>query len=137
MKKLIKRYVLAGFAASLLVVNSVYANEVDILSADLRNSSGDWWTTNVTIEHKDTGWEHYVDQWRVVDETGNVLGNRVLHHPHVDEQPFTRGTADINIPKGTVTIYIEAHDTVHGWSPNRLKIDMTQTINGYVRVNAD
>ena len=40
--------------------------------------------------HPDTGWDDYADGWRVLDMDGNELGMRVLHHPHVDEQPFTR-----------------------------------------------
>jgi len=117
--------------------NTAQAGSVTILAVDLRNSSGNWWTTNATIEHEDTGWEHYADSWRVVDERGNVLGTKVLRHPHVNEQPFTRGTADINIPKETDVIYIEAHDTQHGWSNKRLKVDMRKAVKGYVRQHAE
>ncbi len=85
---------------------------------------GDAWRVLVTLEHADTGWDHYADAWRVVDGQGNVLGNRVLRHPHVEEQPFTRGLSGVKIPSGTSLVYVEAHDKVHGWSSDRLEVDL-------------
>jgi hypothetical protein len=35
------------------------------------------WTVETTLRHGDTGREHYADAWRVVDETGKELGQRV------------------------------------------------------------
>ena len=37
-----------------------------------------------------TGWEHYANKWDVVGPDDTILGTRVLLHPHVNEQPFTR-----------------------------------------------
>jgi len=48
---------------------------------------------DVTLSHADTGWEDYADGWRVELEDGTVLGTRVLGHPHVNEQPFTRSAS--------------------------------------------
>ena len=45
---------------------------------------------SVTLAHPDTGWDHYADGWQVIGTDGVELGLRVLHHPHVTEQPFTR-----------------------------------------------
>jgi hypothetical protein len=59
-----------------------------------------------------------------VSEDGKVLGERTLYHPHVNEQPFTRTLSGLNIPAATKRIYIEAHDKVHGWSKDRLLIDL-------------
>ena len=72
-----------------------------------------------------------------VDSQGNILGDRVLYHPHVDEQPFTRSLNNVDIPKGIKSVYIEAHDKVHGWTTNRLKIDLEKSQNGHIRVRAD
>ena len=52
---------------------------------------------HVTLRHPDSGWDHYADVWRVFDPEGQKLAERVLLHPHVDEQPFTRSAA-IEIP---------------------------------------
>ena len=116
------------------VFNTATAGDVEILAADFRLVSKDTWSANVTLRHGDMGWDHYADNWRVVDADGRVLGDRVLHHPHVDEQPFTRGLGGIVIPGGTERVFVEAHDTVHGWSPDRLEVDMRSADGGRIRV---
>ena len=68
----------------------------------------------VTLSHGDTGWDHYADRWEVRDADGAVLGTRVLAHPHVDEQPFTRGLSGVSIPDGQSPVTIVAHDSIHG-----------------------
>lgn len=112
------------------------AGEVDILSADFQRNSGKLWSANVTLKHDDMGWDHYADGWRVVDGEGKVLGNRVLFHPHVKEQPFTRGLSNIEIPDGVTKVFVEAHDKVHGWSRQELEIDLSKASNGKLRITA-
>src|SRR6056297_2190336 len=61
------------------------------------NGDGSW-RFSVTVRHADTGWDHYADLWQVVDlTTGDVLGERVLAHPHTQEQPFTRSLSRVEI----------------------------------------
>lgn len=134
MNKLNSIHVLA--AGLLAVLNTAGADEVKILAADFDSSGGNRWSVNVTLKHNDTGWDHYADNWRVVDGAGNTLGDRVLYHPHVDEQPFTRGLGGVQVPEGITTVYIEAHDTVHGWAPDRLKVDLAKATGGHLRVEA-
>ncbi|MEM6974310.1 MAG: hypothetical protein AAF577_16050 [Pseudomonadota bacterium] len=86
----------------------------DVIAAEARQS-GATWTISATVAHADTGWEHYADAFRVVAPDGTVLGTRVLHHPHVNEQPFTRSLSGVAIPEGITDIRVEAHDSVHGW----------------------
>ena len=105
--------------------SSAQAGDVNIRYVELQRTSGDW-TANVTLEHGDTGWKHYADAWRVVDSKGNELGKRTLWHPHVDEQPFTRSLSGIKIPAKTKMVYIEAHDKVHGWSKDRVMVDLSK-----------
>ena len=129
-----------GLAAVLLVLtmlNTADAGDVKILAADLHSSGGNRWSLNVTLKHGDTGWDHYADNWRVVAGEGNMLGDRVLFHPHVEEQPFTRGLGDVKVPEGITIVYIEAHDKVHGWTPNRLKVDLTKASGGRLRVETE
>lgn len=115
---------------------SVSANEVEILTATVIHQSQDSYSFNVELQHQDTGWEHYADAWRIVDQQGNVLGTRVLYHPHVEEQPFTRSLNNVNITQDINTLYIEAHDKIHGWSKQRLKIDLQQMQDGKLTVKA-
>ena len=121
----------------LIFINTVYADDVKIFVVEFHNNEGNQWSVDVTLKHGDTGWDHYADNWRIVDDKGNILGNRVLYHPHVDEQPFTRSLSGVKVPEGTTIVYVEAHDKVHGWTPNRLKIDLNKVSRGRVRVNAE
>lgn len=78
--------------------------------------SGDRWTISVTLSHPDTGWDHYADGWRVETAAGDILGTRILHHPHVNEQPFTRSLPAITLPADLDTIHIRAKCSIDGWS---------------------
>jgi hypothetical protein len=70
----------------------------------------------VTVKHRDENWEHYADEWRIKLPDGTVIGSRVLLHPHVNEQPFTRSLSGVKIPEGVSQVEICGHDTLHGWS---------------------
>lgn len=80
-----------------------------ILSADLNGTR-----LSVTLSHGDTGWDHYADGWQVMTPDGTEIGYRTLHHPHVDEQPFTR-SLQITVPERARALHIRPHDSVHGW----------------------
>ncbi|MCW8825340.1 MAG: hypothetical protein OQK78_02840 [Gammaproteobacteria bacterium] len=101
-----------------------HAGDVEIVDAEFVHQSNNSWSVNVTLRHADSGWDHYADNWRIVDERGTVLGDRVLYHPHVNEQPFTRSLNSVQIPEGITTVIIEAHDKLHGWTANRLKVEL-------------
>ena len=94
-------------------MNYVHAGEVDVLNAKIHSRGERTFTIAVTLKHDDTGWDHYTDRWDVLDQQGNILGSRVLAHPHENEQPFTRSLT-LKIPKGINVLLIRAHDSVHG-----------------------
>jgi hypothetical protein len=86
---------------------------IEAVTADLR---GGGWHFTVTLSHGDTGWDDYADGWRVVDVvSGTVYGTRVLVHPHVTEQPFTRSLSEVAIPYGVDAVMIEERTTVTDW----------------------
>ncbi len=101
------------------------AGQVEVVHTRFKKA-GDTWTVSTTLKHSDTGWDHYADAWRVVDEAGKELGKRVLHHPHEQEQPFTRSLSGLNIPATMKIVYVEAHDKVHGWNAQRVRVDLQQ-----------
>lgn len=108
-----------------ITISLAQAGEVSIRAVEFLRGAGDW-TINVTLEHADSGWKHYADGWRVVDDKGKVLAVRTLYHPHVNEQPFTRSLSGVNIPANITQVYIEAHDKVHGWSKDRVLVDLSK-----------
>ncbi len=121
----------------LVVINQAIADEVKILAAEFNSNGNNHWSVNVTLKHADTGWAHYADNWRIIDDKGNVLGDRVLYHPHVDEQPFTRGLSDVKIPEAVTILYIEAHDKVHGWASGQMKVDLKKAIDGRLKIEGE
>lgn len=82
----------------------------------------DTYQVSVTVRHADTGWEHYADKWDVLDPDGAILGTRVLLHPHVEEQPFTRSLGGLCIPEGVSEVTIRAHDKVHGYGGREMTV---------------
>lgn len=76
---------------------------------------------DVTVLHPDTGWEHYADGYEVLDSDGNRLGYRLLRHPHVNEQPFTRSLS-LELPDGTNEVFLRAHCSVDGWSKAHFRV---------------
>lgn len=92
-----------------------------------RETSSGVWRFDVTVRHDDTGWDHYADEWQVIDaETGDVLGTRELAHPHVDEQPFTRSRSGIEIPSDTSVVVVRAKCNVHGFGGREIEVDLTR-----------
>ena len=110
------------FAVILLLPGIGLADEVRILEVkvDCRGSC----SFAVTVEHADEGWNHYADQWDVMTLDGKVLGTRVLHHPHENEQTFTRSLSGVMVPPGTKQVKVRARDSVHGYSPQEFLVDI-------------
>jgi len=114
------------FSSTAWLAQQVHAGDVEILNVYLQETDSGW-RAEVTLKHADTGWEHYADAWRIVDGKGRLLKTRVLYHPHVKEQPFTRSLSGIPIPAGLNKVYVEAHDKRHGWSPQKIEVDLTRS----------
>lgn len=81
-------------------------------------------TFAVTISSADTGWDKYADAFEVVAPDGSVLGTRVLAHPHVEEQPFTRSLTGVEVPEGVDRVTIRARDSVVGFCGVEMTVDL-------------
>lgn len=99
------------------------AEDPEILAASASNR-GTGWTISVTLSHPDTGWEHYADGWEVLAPDGTRLGMRVLAHPHVNEQPFTRALSGVDIPEGIDHVLIRARCLSTGWAQTTFRLDL-------------
>jgi len=116
---------LSSAALFLLAAASASANEPRVVAVVPHcNEEKTVCKFDVTIEHADTGWDHYANQWDVVAPDGKVLGTRVLRHPHVEEQPFTRSMRAIRIPEGVHTVKIRAKDSVHGYAREAFAVEI-------------
>jgi hypothetical protein len=99
--------------ACLFAANGLRAGEADVLSAEASCDASRVCSFSVTLRHADAGWDHYADGWQVLSEDGEVLATRVLRHPHVEEQPFTRQLPGVKIPAEIRRVRIRAHDSLH------------------------
>ena len=86
----------------------------DVVEATIA-SDGDGWTISATVASVETGWDKYADAWQVRGPDDQLLGERVLAHPHENEQPFTRSLSGIDIPDGVDTVTVAARDSVLGF----------------------
>ena len=94
---------------------SAVAGESDVLSVDVSCNDDANCRFDVTVKHGDEGWEHYANRWEILSPDGEILATRILAHPHVNEQPFTRSLANIRIPANLEEVVIRAHDLMHGY----------------------
>ena len=92
-----------------------FAGLADVTAVDVKRRADRKLDFQVTVRHADEGWDHYADRWEIVGPDGKVLSTRVLQHPHVEEQPVTRGLEGIELPKGIDKVTVRAHDSRHGY----------------------
>jgi hypothetical protein len=113
-----------ALAAPLAVLSAAPAGagEADVVSAQVRCDAERVCAFAVAVRHADEGWQHYADRYEVLGPGGEILATRELRHPHVDEQPFTRGLEGVHIPAGVSAVRLRAHDSQHGFGGHELEV---------------
>ena len=81
----------------------------------VQRGAADTYDFYVTISSPYESASRYADAFRVKTSDGAVLGERILLHDHVDEQPFTRELMAVRIPAGIKTVIVEGRDMKSGW----------------------
>lgn len=120
------RFLVSIFAfcvLQLLVVMSAQANQAEVVDVKISALGNNKYRIDTTLKHADTGWKHYANAWLVFDESGEELGERILHHPHVNEQPFTRSLT-VTIPANIKKITIRAQDSIHGLNEKGMTVEV-------------
>lgn len=100
-----------------------HAGKADVTAATAA-CDGSTCRFTVAVAHTDSGWDHYADRWDVVSPDGDILGTRVLLHPHVDEQPFSRSLSGVKVPNGLSAVRIRARDSVHGYGGREITVSI-------------
>jgi hypothetical protein len=111
--------------ALLASLTQVVAGEADVVRVKAAKTSDGTWRFDVTVHHDDAGWNHYADKWEVIGPDGTVFGERVLLHPHDNEQPFTRSQSGISIPDDIAEVTVRARDSEHAWGGAEMTVDLT------------
>ncbi len=106
-----------------LLPATLFAGEADIIKVGVDKTDSTY-NFNVTVVHNDEGWQHYADKWDIVDPEGQVLATRVLYHPHVNEQPFTRSLSGVAIDAGIRSVTVRAHDLVHNYGGKDMVVEL-------------
>jgi hypothetical protein len=101
-------------AGGLVKSDPAVAGEADVVNVHVRPGPSGTFGFDVSVRHADEGWDHYANKWEVLAPDGTVLGTRVLYHPHVGEQPFTRSLENVRVPADIGRITVRAFDSVHG-----------------------
>ena len=96
----------------------------DVVEVNVVRSGAGTYTFDVTVRSADTGWDKYADQWEVAAADGSVLGVRLLAHPHVEEQPFTRSQSGIVIPDEIARVIVRARDSVEGFCGAVIEVEV-------------
>ena len=100
-------------ALSVFGAGEATAGKASVVKATASQGAGGVDSFSATVAHADTGWKHYADKFEVLTPDGTVLATRILVHPHVDEQPFTRDLGNVKIPAGITSVIVRAWDNVH------------------------
>lgn len=106
------------------VTPATVAGEADVVKATVSQTAEGVYSFDVTVRHGDEGWKHYANRWQIVGPDGKLLGERVLLHPHVNEQPFTRGLSGVKIPTSIRQVRIRAGDLVHGFGGKEMTVSI-------------
>ncbi len=118
--------------ALLFSYTTCFAGEADVLSAEVEHSGGNYYHIKATVKHNDENWDHFAASWEVLDQDGNILGVRVLRHPHIREQPFTRELT-VEIPDHIENITIRAYDLIHHYGGKEFTLKIKKGNNDEVK----
>jgi hypothetical protein len=108
----------------LLIINAASAGPADVVNVEVKSDSAQSFHFSVGVRHNDEGWDHFANKWDVVAPDGTILATRILHHPHENEQPFTRSLSGVMVPDGITAVTVQAHDSVHGYGGKIIEIEL-------------
>ena len=115
---------LAGSSLLVLITGGTgLAGPADVIAVSA-NCAASVCTFIVAVQHDDEGWNHYANAWEVLAPDGTVLATRVLRHPHVREQPFTRELRGVEVPAALLSVRIRARDSVHGFGGREVAVSL-------------
>ena len=118
------RFANCSAAVLALAAGAAAAGEADVVAARAERQPDGRTRFVVTVRHSDEGWNHYADRWEVLAPEGSVLATRVLRHPHVDQQPFTRDLANVEIPDGVRQVRVRARDSEHAYGGTEVTVTL-------------
>jgi hypothetical protein len=111
---------LTGSAAALADVDVAKITDVQI-KRDSPDQSGIY-HIKVTIEHEDTGWDHYVESWEIFAPDGQILGVRPFFEPELERLKTVSALAGVVIPEDVKAVTIRARTHPSGFEGDPVKV---------------
>jgi hypothetical protein len=87
----------------------------EVVAVEMTQTAPGVFKVTTTVRSTDIEGVSYADAWEVRDLDGAVYGERILTHPHVNEQPFTRSLSGVAIPIDVTRVEVAARDSVRGF----------------------
>jgi hypothetical protein len=128
-------FLLAGFLASGAFAAPPWMqypdvrDEPKVLFVKLWRFKNQYWY-EITFEHDDTGWDHYVDYWTVVDDRNRPIQKIWTGRPTPGGWPFKHTTRSLVVPTGVNTLVFKAHCKIHGMGTQWVTVDLTKKSGG-------
>lgn len=94
----------------------------DVISVAVRPRSADTFDFDVTVSSPYDTAQRYADAFRVMNDKGQIFGERILLHDHATEQPFTRDLHGVRIAPEIRKVIIQARDKKHGYGGKRFEV---------------
>jgi hypothetical protein len=94
----------------------------DVVAAKAQARGADAFDFDVTVSSPYDTPQRYADAFRVLGKDGAVLGERILLHDHAGEQPFTRDLYGVRIPRGILTVTVQARDQKYGYGGKTVEV---------------
>ena len=89
--KLIYRLYFISSILLIMFIHNAQAGTVEILAVEFHKTGMDTWSVRVTLKHDDMGWEHYADNWQIVNENGKILKvKEVIEDDYLKRVPLKR-----------------------------------------------
>jgi hypothetical protein len=111
-----------SFAVLLLLPALAVSGEADVVKVDVEARGARLYKFDVTVAHKDEGWDHYVDMWEIVAPDGTVLGKRAIFNPHEGVSSFSSALVGVKIPPNINEVIVRAHDLVHEYKGKAMTV---------------
>jgi hypothetical protein len=108
----------------MLAAGAAAAAPADVLNVRASCDAESVCSFSVAVKHPDTGWNHYADRWEVIGPGGRLIATRVLRHPHVHQQPFTRALPGVEVPPALDAVTIRARCSVDGFGGREVTLKL-------------
>jgi hypothetical protein len=126
--RLVGRFVWTGSLAllALALAGDGSASPAQVLNARASCDAESVCSFSAAVKHPDIGWSHYADRWEVLGPNGAPIATRVLRHPHVHQQPFTRSLEGVEVPADVKVVTIRARCSVDGFGGREAKLELVR-----------